>query len=267
MSALRQRLRRPLKRKRYRATHLLPTLLTSASVACGLLAIIYCMDGAAEPAAWMILVACVCDALDGKVARLLKVSSPLGVELDSLGDVISFGVAPAIVLRTVLYPSSYKLGISLTLIYVLCTTLRLARYNVMAHSAPKRHFTGLPCPAAAGLLASIVLMLKLHEIDLSMGGPLQVGMHILTVILSILMVSRVPYPDLLTRHLERRSLFNHTVVIALVLSVGALNPHATLVFCFAAYVLLGPVLLRHLRRIQVGESDSKLTEIEREVQE
>ena len=163
MAPLRQRLRRPLKPKRYRTTHLLPSLLTSATVACGLLAIIYCMDGAPELAAWMILVAFVCDGLDGKVAKMLKVSSPLGVQLDSLGDVIAFGVAPAMMLRTVLYPSSHKLGISLALIYVLCTVLRLARYNVMAESARKPHFTGLPCPAAAGLLASIILVLRLYE--------------------------------------------------------------------------------------------------------
>jgi CDP-diacylglycerol--serine O-phosphatidyltransferase len=266
MSVLRQKFRRPLKPKRYRATRLFPSVLTSAGVACGLLAIIHCMDGAAELAAWMILVAFVCDALDGKIAKLLKVSSPLGVQLDSLGDVISFGVAPAMMLRTVLYPTSHKLGISLMLAYVLCTALRLARYNVMSSDAPRLHFTGLPCPAAAGLLASTVLVLKLHNVDLSVIGPLRVGIHIMTVILSILMVSRVPYPDLMVRYLERRSNFSHTVAIALGVSLGILNPQATMVLCFGAYVLLGPVLLRHDRRVHVTKSDGEVVSVGRDVE-
>lgn len=265
MAPLRQRLRRPLKPKRYRTTHLLPSLLTSATVACGLLAIIYCMDGAPELAAWMILVAFVCDGLDGKVAKLLKVSSPLGVQLDSLGDVIAFGVAPAMMLRTVLYPSSHKLGISLALIYVLCTVLRLARYNVMAESARKPHFTGLPCPAAAGLLASIILVLRLYEMDLSLGDPLRMGIHILTVIVSILMVSRVPYPDLAVRYLERRSLFNHTVVIAIGLSLGALNPEVTMACCFAAYVMFGPVWLHQHRKVRARDGNDEAVSLGREV--
>ena len=265
MTVLRKRFRRRLKPRRYRTTHLLPSLLTSASVACGLLAIICSMDKAPELAAWLILVAFVCDGLDGKIAKLLKVSSPLGVQLDSLGDVISFGVAPAMMLRTLLYPTSHKLGISLALIYVLCTALCLARYNLTAESAARAHFTGLPCPAAAGLLASIVLVLQLYGIEVLPGSFLRGGIHVLTVVVSILMVSRVPYPDLAVRYLERRSIFNHTVVIALLLSVGALNPQITMVSCFAVYVILGPALLRHPRKSPAADRDDQTFPLEREV--
>ncbi|MFH1741785.1 MAG: CDP-diacylglycerol--serine O-phosphatidyltransferase [bacterium] len=255
MSKLRPRLRRPVKPKHYRGTHLLPNLLTSASIACGLLAIVYSMDGFVELAAWMILVAFVCDGLDGKVAKLMKVSSPLGVELDSLGDLISFGVAPAVMLRRLLYPSWEKLGISLVLVYVLCTALRLARYNVMAHSARKPHFTGLPCPAAAGFLASVVLVLGHYNLDLSLSGPFRIGIHVLTVILSVLMVSRVRYPDLAVRYVERRGNFNHTVVIALGLSLGVLNPPVTMLCCFAVYLLLSPLLLFRKQEVAVDDHD------------
>ncbi len=250
-----------------RATHLFPTLLTSASIVSGLLAIVYSMDGYLELAAWMVLVAFVCDGLDGKVAKLLKVSSPLGVELDSLGDLISFGVAPAVMLRRLLYPAGEKLGISLMLIYVLCTALRLARYNVMAHSSSRKiHFTGLPCPAAAGFLSSLVLVLTHYGWVLSQGGPLRLGLHLLTIVLAVLMVSHVKYPDLAARYVERRSLFHHTVVIALALSLGVLHPQFTMLFCFATYVSLGPIMLLRRHRSSVTESDQEIMSASGETQ-
>ncbi|HPO07830.1 MAG TPA: CDP-diacylglycerol--serine O-phosphatidyltransferase [bacterium] len=253
MRPFRDGLKRPLKPKRYRGAHLLPNLLTCSSIACGLLAIVYTMDGKFELASWMILVAFVFDGLDGKVAKLFKVSSPLGVELDSLGDVISFGVAPSLLLGRMLYPAWQKLGISLILVYVLCTALRLARYNVMAHTARRPHFTGLPCPAAAGLLTSLVLMLSFYNVDLTHGGPLRVGMHILTIVLAVLMVSRIRYVDLAVRYVERGSVFNHSVILALALGLGALHPQVTLFCCFAGYIILGPLPLLKSGKVKVEE--------------
>ncbi len=260
--------RKSLKPRMIRATYLFPTLLTSASIVSGLLAIVYSMDGFIELSAWMILVAFVCDGLDGKIAKLLKVSSTLGVELDSLGDLISFGVAPAVMLRRLLYPSSEKLGISLMLIYVLCTALRLARYNVMAHSSSRKvHFTGLPCPAAAGFLASIVLVLTHYGWDLSQGGFFRLALHLLTVFLAVMMVSHVRYPDLAARYVERRSLFNHTVVIAIGLSLGVLNPQLTMLFFFGVYVSLGPALLVQSRHRQLaGETEQGIVSTSGETQ-
>jgi CDP-diacylglycerol--serine O-phosphatidyltransferase len=253
MRPFRNGLKKPLQPKRYRGAHLLPNLLTCSSIACGLLAIIYTMDGKFELASWMILVAFVCDGLDGKVAKLFKVSSPLGVELDSLGDVISFGVAPSLLLGRMLYPEWQKLGISLILVYVLCTALRLARYNVMTHIARRPHFTGLPCPAAAGLLTSLVLMLSFYNVDLAHIRPLRVGIHILTVILAVLMVSRIRYVDLAVRYVERGNVFNHSVVLALGLGLGALHPQITLFCCFAGYIILGPLPLLKMNKLKVEE--------------
>ena len=147
-----------------RGIYILPNLFTTGSLFSGFYAIIAAMDHHYIPAVLAIFVALVFDGLDGRVARLINAQSPFGAEYDSLSDLVSFGIAPALVLYNwVLQPLKYEgfghLGWLVAFLFVTCVALRLARFNTqLDHSGAKRYFSGLPCPPAAVMMASIVWM-------------------------------------------------------------------------------------------------------------
>lgn len=227
-------------RKNIKLVHLLPNVLTSFNVACGVSSIILSIEGRFELAAVLILLAAFFDLIDGKVARFIGASSPFGVQLDSLADVISFGVAPPVVMHTLLYQQYDRLGLSLVLVYTLCTTLRLARYNVQANNQQKRsYFTGLPCPVPACFLASVVLISTEYGVTLS-HPILRTSLHIAMIGLACLMVSTVKYPDLSALHLERKNLFQHNVFMVLILCVTVLIFKVVLFLLTVAFIISGP---------------------------
>lgn len=141
---------------RERGIYLLPNLLTSASLFAGFYAIVQAMNGRFEHAAVAIFIAMVLDGLDGRVARLTNTQSAFGAEYDSLSDMVSFGVAPALVLYVWALKPMGKLGWIAAFIYCASAALRLARFNTKLDESDKRYFQGLPSPAAAALLAGLV---------------------------------------------------------------------------------------------------------------
>lgn len=251
--------------KHVRTAHMLPNLFTSGNVSCGIASILMSCDGRFEAAGWLILAGLFFDALDGHVARLLRASSAFGVQLDSLADVITFGVAPALLFRSMLYPQGSRLGFSLAILYGLCTTLRLARYNVSALKSTDKVrtlFVGLPCPSAAGLLAALAIVFHEYAV-FPMHEMLQTGSHLLIVALSVLMVSRVSYPDLVALHVERRSIFNYMVVAVVILSLIVIDPPMVLLALAVCFVFGGPFVAmwarRRSHRIEEGKAADEAT--------
>ena len=141
---------------RERSIYLLPNLFTTAALFAGFYAIVQSMNGRFEHAAVAIFIAMVLDGLDGRVARLTNTQSAFGAEYDSLSDMVSFGVAPALVLYVWALQPLGKLGWIAAFIYCVCAALRLARFNTKLDESDKRYFQGLPSPAAAALLAGLV---------------------------------------------------------------------------------------------------------------
>jgi CDP-diacylglycerol---serine O-phosphatidyltransferase len=139
-----------------RGIYLLPNLFTSASLFAGFFAIVQAMNGMFELAAPAIFVAMVMDGLDGRVARMTNTQSDFGAEYDSLADMVSFGVAPALIIYVWALKPMGKLGWIAAFIYCVSAALRLARFNTNATSVDKRFFQGLPSPAAASLIAGLV---------------------------------------------------------------------------------------------------------------
>src|SRR5713101_1334795 len=199
---LRRRRRIPPLRK---GVYLLPNLLTSAGLFSGFYSIICTLNAAQRArggatrwywlAAVMILVAQLCDALDGRIARLTRSTSSFGIQYDSLADLVAFGVAPGILVYQWALRPWGRWGWLAASLYVTCGALRLARFNVQIASVEKRHFVGLPIPAAAGLIAATVLVY--YHGYLWFGGEGESGKHItmLLVIFAVagLMVSEIRY--------------------------------------------------------------------------
>ena len=155
---LRPRRRKPLIEPglRERSIYLLPNLFTTGALFAGFYAIVQSMNGKFEHAAVAIFIAMVMDGLDGRVARLTNTQSAFGAEYDSLSDMVSFGVAPALVMYVWALKPLGKLGWIAAFIYCACAALRLARFNTKLDDSDKRYFQGLPSPAAAALLAGLV---------------------------------------------------------------------------------------------------------------
>jgi CDP-diacylglycerol--serine O-phosphatidyltransferase len=203
-----------MKEKMQKGIYILPSLFTCGNMTFGLLSIIVSIKSLNsvvidEPftlAAWLLVAALFCDILDGRIARLMKATSELGAQLDSLSDLVSFGIAPAILMYTLVLHTMGKIGVAITVLFVLCSALRLARFNVAAQDGVvHKHFTGLPTPASAGIIISFVLSYKLigpEHFSLTFKTiPVLMktmpfffkAMPVVMVILSFLMVSNVPY--------------------------------------------------------------------------
>jgi len=176
-----------------KARMLLPNTLTLINVCIGLSSIKFALDAKFELSIIAIIFAAVFDALDGRVARLLKGTSLVGKELDSLADVISFGVAPAFIMYFWSLNNFGKFGWLLTMIYVVCVTLRLARFNVSSNSEPSWRddfFEGVPSPAG-GILILMPLIFSLSEIS-----PVNINYEIIVpvffILISFLLISKIP---------------------------------------------------------------------------
>ena len=168
MSA-RLRKRGPRRRRRIRkddlkkGIYILPNLFTSASLFAGFYSIMATLNGDFERAAWAIIVSGICDAADGRIARLTATTSKFGVEYDSLADLISFGLAPGLLVYEWALRPYGQWGWSVAFLYVVCGALRLARYNVQIDNVEAISFKGLPIPASAGMIVTTVLMFHKFE--------------------------------------------------------------------------------------------------------
>ena len=217
--------------------YLLPNLMTAGNLFCGFAAVLRIYDGAQDvdftiaaqkfhDAIWFILAACIFDMLDGRLARLGGHDSPFGREFDSLADIVSFGLAPALLVYQIVLGEFHNLGWMIAFVYLACGALRLARFNTIAamednngsgngNSKPDKNFTGFPIPAAAGLIASITLfMLWLNEGQHSLGNW-KYALPVLMLFLSFMMFSKFRYPSFKAVNWRTtRSLPSFLVVIA-----------------------------------------------------
>jgi len=224
----------------------------------GFYSIVASLNSNYERAAWAILIASIFDVLDGWVARLTHTATRFGIEIDSLADVISFGVAPGILAYTWTLSSFGRIGWLGSFFLVACAALRLARFNVQMGGAEKKHFTGLPTPASALVIATTVLAyadiieildhLKLVWLADAVGKDYWV--LALTFILAGLMVSNITYHSLKEANLKERRPFGILVVIAAFLAVVAYHPALVLFLVSICYVLIGmaEALYKLLRR-------------------
>ena len=238
--------------------YILPNLLTLTSMFLGFYSIVRSFNAEHELAAWAIMAATIFDVLDGWVARLTHTSTRFGIEIDSLADVISFGVAPGILAYTWTLQSFGRLGWLGSFFLVACAALRLARFNVQMGSAEKKHFTGLPTPASALVIATTVVAYDeiIHMVEhVGMSGiarALQTDywVLVLTFLLAGLMVSNITYHSLKEANLKQRRPFGILVGIAAFLAVVAYRPSIVLFLVAIGYVLsgLGEALYKLLRK-------------------
>ncbi len=230
-----------------RGIYFLPNLMTTAALFAGFYAVIAGMNGQFEAGAVAIFIAMVFDGLDGRIARMTGSTSAFGAEYDSLADMVSFGLAPALLLYSWGVSEFGKLGWLAAFIYTAGAALRLARFNVQASSLDKKYFQGLPSPAAAALVAGWVWVNESHQLDSGTWGHL-IGV-VLLVAAGLLMVSNVRYLSGKELNLRDKVPFVALLVAVLVLVVITIEPALVLWGFFAAYAVSGPVMT--LRALQL----------------
>lgn len=227
---------------RRKGIYLLPNLFTIGALFAGFYAIIAAMRGDFESAPIAIFIAMVMDGLDGRIARLTNTSSKFGEEFDSLSDMVSFGVAPALVMFAWALGDLGKFGWSAAFIYVACAALRLARFNTQIENSDKNYFTGLASPAAAAIIASTVWVC--HDLGLvgsDLPSELSMVVGLLTATVGLMMIANFPYYSFKGIDFRRRVPF--VVMIGLVFIFALITVHPPTVFLVSSlvYALSGPV--------------------------
>jgi CDP-diacylglycerol--serine O-phosphatidyltransferase len=220
-----------------RGAAILPTLFTVGNLFLGFWAVVRTLHEQYELAAPLIFWAIVLDLLDGRIARMTGTTSEFGAELDSLADVVSFGVAPAILAYAWGFATMPRAGWLAAFLFVVCGMLRLARFNVQRSSVDGRYFVGLPIPAAAAMVAAVVNVRP--EPVLAKPGALV--LTALLVVLAFLMVSTFRYWSLKNVDLRQRRSYIAVLGIALALVLVALHTEWVLLGAAAAYWLSGPL--------------------------
>ncbi len=216
----------------------LPNLLTTAALFCGFYAVIAGFNGQYEYGAIAIFVAMIFDFLDGRVARMTNATSEFGAEYDSLSDMVSFGVAPAMLVYSWGLQNLGKFGWLAAFIYVAAAALRLARFNTQVGIADKRYFQGLPSPAAAGILAAFVWVIG----DGSIGQFTIIIASLLTVSVGALMVSNFRYHSFKEFKLKERVPFLTLIAIVGIAVIVLIDPATLLLLALSLYAVSGLVL-------------------------
>ena len=233
---------------RHRGIYLLPNLFTTGAMFAGYYAIVAAVGGRFSEAAVSVFVAAVLDGMDGRVARATGTQSEFGVQYDSLADLISFGVAPSLVMYmwslsalSLFGPIGAKIGWGVAFVYAACAALRLARFNTQVGVVDKRYFQGLPSPAAAAVCMAFVWSMDRFGLA---GAELCVATAILALMAGLLMVSRFRYYSFksLPTGEHGRVPFLWIIVLLLLLVLLAIDPPRLLLAVFGIYLLSGPVL-------------------------
>jgi len=240
-------------RLRRKGIYILPSLLTTGSLFAGFYAIVQSLSGNFDHSAIAILTAMLLDALDGRVARLTHTESEFGAHYDSLVDMVSFGLAPALIMYEWALSGMDKLGWLAAFLYAAGAGLRLARFNVQVGTVDKRYFRGLPSPAAAALVIGFIWVLHSSGIP---GREISIFALVVTVMAGVLMVSNVRFRSFKDLDLRGRVPYVTILALPLVFVLVFLDPPQVLFAVFFAYALSGPIaaVLKFLRR--VGEAKS-----------
>ena len=229
-----------------RGLFVLPTLFTVGNLFCGYLSIWASIRGTFEAAAYLVIVAAVLDALDGRIARLTNSTSEFGEEYDSLADLVSFGVAPAVLAYSWGLSDFHRMGWMASFLFVVCGSMRLARFNIQTKVVDKRYFVGLPIPAGAATIVTLVLATP----DRLVSRVWMAGLLVLTVLVSYLMISTIRYRSFKDLDLKRRWPGWILPVIALLFAVIAYQPRVAFLAAALAFAASGPIgkLVGFLRR-------------------
>ncbi len=243
----------PIRAPRHRGIYLLPNLFTTAAMFAGYYAIVASIGGRFADAAIAVFAAAVLDGMDGRVARMTGTQSEFGVQYDSLSDLVSFGLAPSLVMYnwSLVALKDYgavwgKVGWAAAFLYAACGALRLARFNTQVAVIDKRYFQGLASPAAAAVCMSFVWSVeKFHREGFPISGPqLCFVTPVLAVVVGLLMVSRFRYYSFksLPAGPGERVPFVWVLAGVLVLALVVIDPPRVLFLVFALYLLSGPAV-------------------------
>ena len=244
---------------RKRGIYLLPSVLTTFGMFAGFYSIISSINGEFTIAAISIMIAMMWDTLDGRVARLTNTQSAFGAEYDSLADLVSFGLAPALLVYEWSLYELGRFGWLAAFVYLACAALRLARFNTQVGIADKRFFQGLPSPAAAGVIASMI-WLKIWTFASFDSEVISLGYYLgagITILCGILMVSNVRYYSFKELDSKKAS-FRFLLLIVLSLIILMYKPNIILFTGFFLYLLSGPLItITGLNKRRIEKKQSK----------
>ncbi|MBK1672371.1 CDP-diacylglycerol--serine O-phosphatidyltransferase [Ectothiorhodospira shaposhnikovii] len=232
--------------------YLLPNLFTTAALFAGFFAIMAAINGDFIAAAISVFVAMVLDGVDGRVARLTHTQSAFGAEYDSLADMVSFGVAPAVVMYLWVLNGLGQLGLVAAFFYTAAAALRLARFNTKLGVADKRFFQGLPSPASAAVMMGLVWVW--NDLEFS-GAGMMLPALLITVLCGAAMVSSLTYFSFKDMDFRHRVPFFVVIAVLLAVMLTAIDPPKVLWLGFVVYALSGPALMlfrwrrRRLQRV------------------
>ena len=248
----------PPPNKRRAGIYLLPNLLTTSALFAGFYGIVASINGRFEAAAIAILVAMVFDGMDGRIARMTNTQSDFGAQYDSLADMVSFGVAPALVMYEWVLRGLGKLGFVVAFMYAAGAALRLARFNTQVGIADKRYFQGLPSPSAAALVAALVWFGD--YIDARDSRLMMTAAMFITIAGAVLMVSNMRYYSFKEFDLHGRVPFVTVLAVVLGFVLISIEPASVLLIIFGGYAASGVFeTLKQRRKRRAARRESKLT--------
>ena len=239
--------------QRKKGIHILPSLFTTGNVFCGFYAFVAVLNEQFYFAAWAIVAGMIFDGLDGRIARLPKTTSAFGEQYDSLADIITFGMAPALLAYSWVLKPFGRLGWMAAFLFLLCAALRLARFNVTKPEIRSEHFIGLPSPASAVVIASIVIAFE----DLFATRMNPFTMVMVVYALAFLMVSNIKYPAFKQFDFKKRVVFSRFLFVILFIYVLATIPRVALFILGITYAIIGPIgLLLKNKKLAVESSET-----------
>jgi len=232
---------------------IIPSLFTCGNMTFGILSAFSSIGGHFIQAAWLLVGALACDILDGRIARMTHTTSDFGLELDSFSDLVSFGIAPGIMMYLLVLETMGRIGIAIAVLYILCCALRLARFNVLAQSGEiQKHFVGLPTPASAGVIISFVLSYELLKPEEGLALNFKTiprlmnlmptffkAMPIVIIVLSFLMVSNIPYMSFKNVKLTKVRTIELFALLLVLIILVVVYPQNIFFIIFTVYAVSG----------------------------
>lgn len=238
-----------MEKESHSGIYLLPNLLTTASLFAAFYSLVSSMRGQYEAAAIAIFIGMIADSLDGRIARLTNTQTEFGAQYDSLSDMVTFGVAPSLLLYNLTLSYLGKFGWLVAFVYTAAVALRLARFNTQLETADKRFFQGLPCPPGAGVMASFAWLCYQNDWNNMFVSVLTA---VLALLASVLMVSNLRYYSFKEVDFKGKVPFLYVLVMIILFVAIAANPAIVLFVSFTIYALSGPMItlisLQRMRR-------------------
>ncbi|MBA2649755.1 MAG: CDP-diacylglycerol--serine O-phosphatidyltransferase [Legionella sp.] len=239
--------------------YLLPNLLTTASLFAAFYSLVSSMQGQYEAAVVAMFIGMIADGLDGRIARLTNTQSDFGAQYDSLSDMVTFGVAPSLLLYQLLLNQLGKFGWLVAFVYTACVALRLARFNTQLETADKQFFQGLPCPPAAAVAASFAWLC--FQNDWQHIRFVSILTAVLALAIAVLMVSNLRYYSFKELDFKGKVPFLYILIMIILFVAIAADPTIVLFISFTIYALSGPVLtllsLKKMRKNRLNASKIK----------